>query len=69
MINLPERMILPCGNAGVLNPDKYSYTCNYCHQVIGSPDEPTTCKQKREGTEPYKNDYWMNINDDEHSRD
>lgn len=64
MDKLPNKMFLPCGNIATLNPDKYSYTCDYCRNVVGSTDEPISCKQKREDTQPYKNDYWMNINDE-----
>jgi hypothetical protein len=32
--------------------------------MIGSNGEPELCKTKREQAEPFKNDYWMNINDD-----
>ena len=32
--------------------------------VVGSTDEPEACRRKREEAQPYKNDYWMNINDE-----
>ena len=63
-MELPRRLILPCGNAALLNPGENNYTCNYCNNVVGSTDEPSACKQKREQAEPIKNDYWMDINDD-----
>ncbi len=63
-MELPKRIILPCGNSAVLNERENNYTCNYCQYIIGSTDEPSDCKRKREESEPYKNDYWMNINDE-----
>ena len=65
MNELPKKIILPCGNVGILNDKTQEYYCNYCYTVIGSKEEPEPCKRKREDTQPYKNDYWMNINDDE----
>ena len=50
---------------GVLYTGSKEYICNYCHSVVGSADEPPNCKAMREKAEPYKNDYWMNINDHE----
>lgn len=64
----PSRVILPCGNAAVVEPNGYTYRCNYCYEIVGSAEEPLECKQKREQAEPFKNDYWMNINDDETER-
>jgi hypothetical protein len=60
-----SKIILPCGNMGVLYTGSKEYICNYCHSVVGSADEPPNCKAMREKAEPYKNDYWMNINDHE----
>ena len=63
-MDLPKRIILPCGNSAVLLNDKIAeYTCNYCNEIVGSATEPGLCKKKREEAEPIKNDYWMNIND------
>ena len=65
----PNKIILPCGNAAELHPNiSATYICNYCHNVVGSSDEPTACKAKREKAEPFKNDYWMNIHDNENDR-
>ena len=64
----PSKIILPCGNAGIYFDREKVYICNYCNSVIGSEDEPTNCKNMREKAEPYKNDYWMNINDNETDR-
>lgn len=63
-MELPKRLILPCGNTALLHDRENRYYCNFCYEVIGSADEPTNCKTKREQAEPFKNDYWMNINDD-----
>lgn len=63
-MDLQKRIILPCGNAAELDSRTREYTCNYCRNVIGSKDEPSHCKTKREEAQPYKNDYWMDINDD-----
>jgi hypothetical protein len=62
-MELPKRIILPCGNAAVLNERESNYVCNFCYELIGSDSEPIDCKTKREQSEPFKNDYWMNIND------
>lgn len=63
-MELPKRIILPCGNAALLNSKENQYYCNYCNFVIGSADEPTECRRKREeATRPINKDYWMNIND------
>jgi hypothetical protein len=67
-MELPRRMILPCGNTAILNDQENVYYCNYCNYIIGSKEEPEACKRKRDDAEPIKNDYWMNINDDEHNR-
>jgi len=32
--------------------------------MIGSSDEPEACKRKRDDAQPFKNDYWMDINND-----
>jgi hypothetical protein len=62
-MDLPKRIILPCGNAAILLNDKVAqYTCNYCDEIVGSNAEPEACKKKRENAEPFKNDYWMDIN-------
>ena len=61
-MELPKRIILPCGNAAVLDERENNYRCNFCYEIIGSSDEPENCKKKREESEPYKNDYWMDIN-------
>lgn len=61
-MELPRRIILPCGNAAVLDEREQIYRCNYCTYVIGSNEEPEACKVKREQAEPFKNDYWMDIN-------
>lgn len=63
-MELPKRIILPCGNAAVLSERENAYRCNYCYEMIGSNDEPSNCKTQREQAEPFKNDYWMNINDE-----
>lgn len=63
-MELPRRIILPCGNAAVLDERENNYRCNFCNEIIGSADEPSNCKTKREQAEPFKNDYWMNINDE-----
>lgn len=63
-MQLPNKIILPCGNAALLNEKENRYYCNYCNNMIGSTDEPEACKRKREEAQPLKNDYWMNINDD-----
>ena len=63
-MELPRRIILPCGNAAILDERNNNYRCNFCYEVIGSEDEPLNCKTKREQAEPFKNDYWMNINDE-----
>ena len=63
-MELPRRIILPCGNAAVLDDRDNTYYCNFCNYTVGSKDEPLDCKTKREQAEPYKNDYWMDINDD-----
>lgn len=63
-MELPNKIILPCGNVGILDKTTNTYLCNYCWYVVGSKDEPSDCRKKREDTEPYKNDYWMNINDE-----
>jgi hypothetical protein len=63
-MELPKKLILPCGNTALLHDRENQYYCNYCHFVIGSTEEPSDCKRKREEAEPIKNDYWMNINDD-----
>lgn len=62
---IPQRIILACGNAAVLD-DKNSpiYRCNYCNQIVGSKDEPEACKKKRSEAEPVKPDYWMDIEND-----
>lgn len=64
-MELPKRIILPCGNAALLNERENQYYCNYCNYVIGSKEEPTECRRKREeATRPINtNDYWMNIDD------
>jgi hypothetical protein len=67
-MELPRRLILPCGNTAVLHEIENRYYCNFCNYIIGSSDEPEACKRKREDAEPFKNDYWMNINDDEQHR-
>lgn len=61
-MELPKRIMLPCGNAAILDPKAGVYTCNYCNEIIGSNKEPSDCKRKREEAEPFKNDYWMDIN-------
>lgn len=61
-MELPNRIILPCGNAALLDARNNVYICNYCNEIIGSASEPELCKKKREDAEPYKNDYWMDIN-------
>ncbi len=62
-MELPKRIILPCGNAAVLDDRTNTYFCNFCYEIVGSNTEPSGCKAKREQAEPFKNDYWMNIND------
>ncbi len=64
-MELPNKIILPCGNTALFDKINNHYMCNYCWMVIGSNDEPEPCKRKRDEAQPYKNDYWMNINDDE----
>ncbi len=61
-MQLAQRIILPCGNTAILDSKDNTYRCNYCTNVIGSSDEPSDCKRKREEAEPFKNDYWMDIN-------
>ena len=63
-MELPRRLILPCGNAAMLDDRENVYRCNFCNYIIGSSEEPSDCKRKREEAEPIKNDYWMDINDD-----
>lgn len=63
-MELTNKIILPCGNTALLDQRSNQYTCNYCWMVVGSTDEPDACKRKREEAQPYKNDYWMNINDE-----
>jgi hypothetical protein len=63
-MELPRRLILPCGNAAIRDDQEKAYRCNYCNFIIGSSEEPSECKRKREEAEPIKNDYWMDINDD-----
>jgi len=63
-MRLPSKLILPCGNTALLHDIEQVYYCNYCDHIIGSIDEPSECKRKREEAEPIKNDYWMNINDE-----
>lgn len=57
------KIFMACEHYAVLQKDGKTYICEYCNQQPGSSDEPLECKQKREGAEPIKNDYWMNIND------
>ena len=63
-MDLPNRIILACGNTAILNDRENRYYCNYCNYMIGSSDEPEACKRKRDDVQPFKNDYWMDINDD-----
>ena len=63
-MELTKRIILPCGNTAILDERANNYRCNFCHYIIGSSDEPEACKRKREDAEPFKNDYWMDINND-----
>jgi hypothetical protein len=53
-----KSMQLPCGKIADLNDD-LSYSCRHCRAVIGSTDEPSDCKSKREKAEPLKGDWWM----------
>lgn len=50
---------LACGKYAELNDDGMSYTCHHCRAIIGSKDEPSDCKSKREKAEPLKGDWWM----------
>lgn len=60
MEKILPRIALPCGhNAELWNEQ---WICDHCNIQIGSVDEPADCKEKRENAEPYKNDYWMDIN-------
>lgn len=63
-MDLPSKIMLPCGNAAILNDRENNYYCNYCNYVVGTKEEPIECRVKRESVERYKNDYWMNINDE-----
>jgi hypothetical protein len=63
-MELPKKLILPCGNTALLHERENQYYCNYCQFVVGSSEEPSACKRKREEAEPIKNDYWMNIHDE-----
>jgi hypothetical protein len=63
-MELPKKLILPCGNTALLHDRENLYYCNYCQFVVGSSEEPSDCKRKREEAEPIKNDYWMNIHDE-----
>jgi hypothetical protein len=63
-MELPRRIILACGNAAILDERENVYRCNFCYEIIGSADEPPNCKTKREQAEPFKNDYWMDIDND-----
>ena len=63
-MELPKKLILPCGNTALLHERENQYYCNYCQFVVGSSEEPLACKRKREEAEPIKNDYWMNIHDE-----
>ena len=65
-MDLPKRLQLPCGNvAELLDKNKALYFCNYCRTIVGSNEEPEQCKRMREDAEPIKNDYWMDIENDE----
>lgn len=58
-----NKIYMPCGHYAVEQEDGKTYLCDYCHEQPGGPNEPLECKEKREKQEPFKNDYWMNIND------
>lgn len=63
-MDLPKRIMLPCGNAAELDQRTSEYYCNFCWKVVGSKDESEECKRKREEAQQFKNDYWMDINND-----
>lgn len=66
-----QKMQLPCGKIAALNKDGATYTCLHCKNVVGSKDEPTDCKTKREKAEPLKGDWWMfadEVEDDSKSK-
>lgn len=54
------RILLACGN----NAENFNgrWICEHCNAQIGTTDEPANCKEMREEAEPFKNDYWMDIN-------
>lgn len=54
-----KQMTLPCGKVAELNDDGMTYTCRHCRAIIGSADEPSDCKTKREKAEPVKGDWWL----------